>query len=443
MINVFKSFTQIRLEDHKSQAAEADVLAIDENKITSIFIPVVSPNGAGIDFFVKEGDQVSVGTLIGRRKDFYVPIYSSVSGIVKGRVSRYNPLVGRTTEHIEIANDFKKTRAKLLKTISFDSDAKEIIAAIKEAGIVGLGGAGFPAYFKYENSSNIDTVIINGVECEPYLSTDYKLLQYHALDVIKGGELLRLAAQADQAIIVLKKNKTALVEVLKKHLEDFPHMVIRLVQDIYPMGWERALVKRILNRTYNDFPKEAHVIVNNVATAMATAQALLDGEPLTHRTITISGNAITQAVNIRAPIGTPISQIVEEVGGYTTDEVIAFTGGPMTSRPVSDDSYVLQASMNGYTAVKPVSYHSVPCLRCGACNAACPVGIQPIEIKLALDSNNTDRLMKLNVNRCVECGICSYVCPSFIEVADAVIRAKIRVRLQNAKSEIAKKGAVK
>ncbi|HOH68797.1 MAG TPA: 4Fe-4S dicluster domain-containing protein, partial [Bacilli bacterium] len=176
---------------------------------------------------------------------------------------------------------------------------------------------------------------------------------------------------------------------------------------------------------------------------MATAQALLDGEPLTHRTITISGNAITQAVNIRAPIGTPISQIVEEVGGYTTDEVIAFTGGPMTSRPVSDDSYVLQASMNGYTAVKPVSYHSVPCLRCGACNAACPAGIQPIEIKLALDSNNTDRLMKLNVNRCVECGICSYVCPSFIEVADAVIRAKIRVRLQNAKSEIAKKGAVK
>jgi electron transport complex protein RnfC len=99
--------------------------------------------------------------------------------------------------------------------------------------------------------------------------------------------------------------------------------------------------------------------------------------------------------------------------------------------------------MNGYTAIRPVAYHQVPCLRCGACTAACPAGIQPIEIKLALDSNNTDRLIKLNVNRCVECGICSYVCPSFIEVADTVIRAKIRVRLQNAKREIAKRGAVK
>ncbi|NCA96040.1 MAG: 4Fe-4S dicluster domain-containing protein, partial [Methanomicrobia archaeon] len=289
---------------------------------------------------------------------------------------------------------------------------------------------------------NIDTVIINGVECEPYLSTDYKLLQFHALDVIKGSELLRLAAQADKAIIVLKKNKTALVETLKKHLVDFPHVTFMLVNDIYPMGWERLLIKRVLNRTYNALPKEAHVIVNNVATAMATGQALIQGEPLTHRTITVSGNAIKQAVNIQAPIGTPLSLIVEEVGGYTTDEVVSFAGGPMTSRALSDDSYVLQASMNGYTAIKPVSYRQVPCLRCGACTAACPAGIQPIEIKLALDSNNVDRLMKLNVDRCVECGICSYVCPSFIEVADTVIRAKVRVRIQNAKREISKKGAV-
>ena len=120
MINVFRSFAPIRLKDQKSQAAEADVLTMDENKIASIFIPVVSPNGAGIDFFVKEGDCVSVGTLIGRRKDLYVPIFSSISGVVKGRVSKYNPLVGRATEHLEIVNDFKKTRDEPLKTLSFD-----------------------------------------------------------------------------------------------------------------------------------------------------------------------------------------------------------------------------------------------------------------------------------------------------------------------------------
>lgn len=443
MINVFKSLFQIQLEDHKFQALEADILTIDENKIPSIYLPVVSPNGTAIDLFVKEGDQVAVGTLIGRRKDFYIPIFSSISGVVKGRISKYNPIVGRATEHLEIVNDFKKTKAEPLKTVSFDSDYKEIIAAIKEAGIIGLGGAGFPAYFKYENSSNIDTVIINGVECEPYLTTDYKLLQHHALDVIKGSELLRRAAQAEKAIIVLKKNKTALVEILKKHLVDFPFVSIQLVKDMYPMGWERMLVKRVLNRTYNEFTKEAHVIVNNVATAVATVHALIEGEPLTHRMITISGDAIKQPANVLAPIGTPISLLVQEVGGYIADEVISFTGGPMTSKAISDDSYVLQASMNGYTAIKPVTHNSVPCLRCGACTAACPAGIQPIEIKLALDSNNIDRLMKLNVNRCVECGICSYVCPSFIEVTDAAIRAKIRVRMENAKREFAKKGAVK
>ena len=249
MINIFRSFASIRIEGYKSQAVKADVFSVDENKIPFIYIPIVSPNGMEMDIFVKEGDEVLVGTLIGRRKDFYVPIFSSVSGVVKGRVNIYNPLVGRVTEHLEIANDFKKTRAAPLKTVSFDSDYKEIISAIKEAGIVGLGGAGFPTYFKYENSSNIDTVIINGVECEPYLSTDYKLLQNHALDVIKGSELLRLAAQADRAIIVLKKDKTALIEILNKQLEDFPHVTIEFVKDIYPMGWERLLIKRVLKRT--------------------------------------------------------------------------------------------------------------------------------------------------------------------------------------------------
>ena len=443
MINIFRSLASIHIEGNKSQALKADVFSVDENKVPFVYIPITSPNGTEMDIFVKEGDQVLVGTLIGRRKDFYVPVFSSVSGIVKGRASIYNPLAGRATEHLEIANDFKKTRAKPLKIVSFDSDYKDIISAIKEAGIVGLGGAGFPTYFKYENSSNIDTIIINGVECEPYLSTDYKLLQNHALDVIKGSELLRLAAQADKVIIVLKNDKTALVEILSKYLDNFPHASIKFVKDIYPMGWERLLIKRVLKRTYNELPKEAHVIVNNVATAMATAQALIKGEPITHRTITISGNAIKQSVNVRAPIGTPMSHIIQEIGGYTADEVIAFTGGPMTSRAIKDDSYVLQASMNGYTAIKPVFYHQVPCLRCGACTAACPVGIQPIEIKMALDSNNTNRLIKLNANRCVECGICSYVCPSFIEVADAAIRAKGKVRIQNAKREMAKKGSVK
>jgi len=439
IMNIFASLTMRHLDGHKRSTCACDVLTIDEREIPSVFIPIVGPNGADIELFVKEGEEVKAGTVIGRRKDFYVPIFSPISGTVKGKSNRYNPLVGRATPHYEIVNDFKQTPAEPLKTVSFESPREDIVRAIKEAGLVGLGGAGFPTYVKYENVKDIDTLIINGVECEPYLSTDFKVAERYAADVVKGAELFRLAAGAEIGIIAIKVHKTAMKNALTGALADYAHLKLAEVPDAYPMGWERTLIQKLTKRSYDKLPSEAHVLVNNLTTAYAAARALLYGEPLTHRIITLSGNGLKQEANVLIPLGTPMNLIVAKVGGYAQEEVTAFAGGPMSSKAVSDDSFAVQAPMGAYTVIIPTPHQEIACLRCGTCTAVCPANIQPIEIKLALDGDNTDRLLKLDVMRCVECGLCSYVCPSGIEVTEAVRKAKVKVRIALAKAAFAAK----
>ena len=438
-MNIFTSLVMRKLDGHKHGTCQCDVMTLDERQIERVYIPIVGPNGAEIELFLKEGDNVKVGTIIGRRKDFYVPVFSSVSGTIVGKVNRYNPILGRAAAHYEIANDFLMTKEAPLATVSFDSPKEAIVKAIKEAGLVGLGGAGFPTYVKYENAKDIDTLIINGVECEPYLSTDFKVAELYATDVVNGAELFRLASGASRGLIAIKVHKDAMKAALTKALESFPNLKLIEVPDAYPMGWERTLIKKLTGRSYDKLPSEAHVLVNNLTTAYAAARALLFGEPLTHRILTLSGNGLVQEANVLVPLGTPIDQIVKFLGGYAVEEVTAFAGGPMSSKAISDDSFVVQAPMGAFTVIIPTKRKEIACLRCGSCTAACPANIQPIEIKLALDGDNIDRLLKLDVMRCVECGLCSYVCPSGIEVTEAVRKAKVKVRIATAKAAFAKK----
>ncbi len=439
-MNIFTSLVMRKLDGHKHETCHCDVLSIDNAHIKSIFIPLVGPNGADIELAVKEGDIVKAGTLIGRRKDFEVPIYCSISGTIKGRVNRYNPLVGRATPHFEIENDFRNTSEAPLTTVDFGSSKEQLITAIKNAGLVGLGGAGFPTYVKYQNAKDIETLIINGVECEPYLSADYKVAAIYAEDVLKGAELFRLAAGAQQGIIAIKVHKEAMKEALMAHISAFPQLKVVEVPDAYPMGWERTLVKKLTGRSYDKFPSEAHVLVNNLTTAYVASHALLKGEVMTHRIITLSGNGLASNTNVFVPLYTPMNEIVTFIGGYTQEEVTAFAGGPMSSKAVSDDTFVVQPAMGAFTVIIPMKHHEIACLRCGSCTAVCPANLQPIEIKLALDGDNIDRLLKLDVNRCVECGLCSYVCPSGIEVTEAVRKAKVKVRIAQAKAAfVAKK----
>lgn len=438
-MNIFTSLKRQKLESRKEVSCHEGLFVLQDEKVPLVYYSTLSPSGTPLELLVKVGDEVKIGTMLARRKDFYVPVYASVSGVIKGMVKKFDPSVGRDVDHLEIENNFKNETDYRLNKYSFSSSPAELVAGLRESGLVGLGGAGFPTYFKYENSKNIDTLLINGVECEPCLSTDYKMIELHGEEIVKGVELLRLAAQANVAIIAIKVGKKVLEEKINGLIANYPALKLKLVPDAYPMGWERTLIKQVTGRTYDKLPSEAHVIVNNISTAYGACRVLLHGEPLTKRIVTLSGNGLVSEVNILAPLGTPITTLVEVVGGYAKEEVTAFAGGPMSSKALSNDNFVTTLPMGGYTVIAPQTHEENPCLRCGACTSNCPANIQPIEIKLANDSNNTDRLLKLDVMRCIDCGLCSYVCPSKIEVYDAVRKAKLKVRIALAKASNAAK----
>ena len=440
-MNIFSSLVPIKLDGHKSITSQGHVKEVSKHAIQQIFLSIIAPNGVEIELVVNLGDQVQVGTLIGRRKDMYVPFYSPVSGTIAAKVNLYNPVIGRATAHLQIDNDFLYTQGQPLKQYSFESSQLELIQGIKEAGITGLGGAGFPTYLKYEGAIGkpVDLVIINAVECEPYLSTDYQAAQLYAEEVMEGAELLRLAAHAKFAIIAFKNTKMAIKEALLPLLERYPHIKIKTVPDAYPMGWESTLVRQLTGRSYETLPIEAKCIVNNISTAIHVARALLHGQPILERIVTVSGEGIKNPSNIKAPLGTLMSKLVEDLGGYTLDEATAFLGGPMSAKAIIDDKFALQPHFGAYTVLPPQENSEEPCLRCGACSAACPAFLQPIEIKNALDANNTARLLKLDAMKCVECGLCSYVCPSKIEVTEAVRKSKVKVRIAMAKAAMLKK----
>ncbi|MEN9819581.1 MAG: hypothetical protein RL379_359 [Bacillota bacterium] len=435
-LNIFTALKPLHIDGRKETSAHAPILELPEQAKQLIYIPLVGPNGVDIDLKVTLGETILMGQIIGIRKDMYVPFFSSVSGKIIDKTDKYHPIVGRAVPHFVIENDHQYKQQYTLKPLSNLPTRDQIIHQIKEGGLTGLGGSGFPTYFKYQSAKDVEYVLINGVECEPYLSTDYQAAQLYAEEVIKGSEFFRIAANAQKVIIAFKQTKVAIKEALEPFLKDFPNIEIRSVPDVYPMGWERTLVRTVLHREYDKFPLEAKVIVSNLTSAIALHQLVVFGKPITERILTLSGAGLHQDVNVKVPVGMLMSDVVKSVGGYAMDSVTAFIGGPMSAKAVKDDQFSVQPHFGGFTVLAPISSQEETCLRCGACTSNCPANLQPIEIKLALDSQNTARLLKLDAMKCVECGICTYVCPSKIEVTEAVRLGKTKTRIELAKQVV-------
>jgi Na+-translocating ferredoxin:NAD+ oxidoreductase subunit C len=435
-MNIFTALKPLHIDGRKERSAHNPILDIPFEFKKLMYVPLVGPNGVDIDLKSKIGDHVLVGQVLGVRKDMDVPFFSSVSGTIVKKENKYHPIVGRPVPHYVIENDGKDQQAFTIKPLSMDATKDQIVNQMKIGGLTGLGGSGFPTYFKYQSVKDVEYILINGVECEPYLSTDYLAAKNYAEEVLKGSELFRIAAGADKVIIAFKSTKVAIKEALQPFLSQYPHIAVRSVPDIYPMGWERTLVKTVLNRDYDKFPVEANVIVSNITSAIALHNLVLLGQPVTERILTLSGAGLHQEVNVRVPVGMLMSDVVKAIGGYAMDSVTAFIGGPMSAKAVKDDQFAVQPHFGGYTVLAPIASQEEACLRCGACTSNCPANLQPIEIKLALDSNNNARLLKLDAMKCVECGICTYVCPSKIEVTEAVRQGKAKTRIELAKQMV-------
>ena len=438
-MGIFSSRGKRHLDGHKGLTHHDEIIDI-RGSVKNIYIPIVLPNRKEIELMVKEGDSVKVGTRIGTRNDFYVPIYSPISGVVKGTVSRFDAINGRPVNHLVIENDFKYTKEEsALQVVTLKSSQEEIFAAIKEAGLVGLGGAGFPTYIKYGKPEGIHSLLVNAVECEPYLTTDYHAIKNDAEYLLKGAQLLVKALGADQAIIAFKVHKEDMKDKILGLLPNYENVKIVEVPDAYPMGWERTLVRQVFKKEYNALPSEVGVVVNNAQTVISLGHALLDGEPLHHRLVTVSGDGIVSPNNVICPIYTPANEVIEACGGYVDADINLIPGGPMCGKAVVKDEFALVPQMGALTVLKAVKYEQQACLRCGECTMNCPSGLQPVEIQIAVKKGDVERMLALKAKSCVECGMCSYVCPSHIDVVENMRKAKLQIRVKETKDALAKK----
>lgn len=390
-----------------------------------VFIPLFASHSAKFDLLVKEGDHVCVGTKIAECNDrMYVPIYSSVSGTVKG-VKKIMHMTLKPLDHIVIENDGKMEVEQSFTTLDYQSASREeLVEFMKQAGIVGQGGAGFPTYVKYQGAKDVKKLIIDAVECEPFITADHKMLEEHLEEIITGVLAMRKIAQAEEAVIAIKKTHADMVKKVEAAVANVNGVSVVAVPDVYPMGWERVLVRQIMKKEYEKLPSEVGAIVNNVTTAYAFACALQKGMGIVDCTLTISGDGVKNPVNVHCPIGVPASEIIEACGGYVGEDVKLIAGGPMMGKTIVNDQFVVERHMNAITVLVTKVYESVACLRCGQCSDICPAGLQPVRIAQAEKTKDKATMEKLCAMDCIECGLCTYICPSRLDVTENVRKAK-------------------
>ena len=391
-----------------------------------VYIPLVAGRTLDFDILVEEGDTVSVGTKLAETKSgFYVPIYSSVSGTYKGIVKRMHNSM-RPQNHMVIECNFKQTKVQSFAPLDWQSATRqECVDFVKN-----VGGAGFPTYVKYMKPDGVDYVLINAVECEPYITADYRSVMDDAKDLVTGAKIMKKMAEAKMVYICIKESHPDLIEKVKSVLTDAAGVEVRPVPDVYPMGWERVLVREVLHKEYGGLPAEAGAIIGNASTAIAIAKAFEKGEAITQKNLTVSGECVKDPHNVCVPVGMPVSEIIEACGGYAQDTVRLISGGPMMGKTIVNDMFVVDRAMNALTVLPAANDDAIACLRCGKCSDHCPSGLQPVRITAALKANDVDEMSKRGVMSCIECGMCTYICPSHIDVTENVRKAKRIVMLK-------------
>ncbi len=409
------------IKGYKELTLDNEILKLDPNLVKEAYFPI--NDKANTKILVSVGDRVLAGQKIAEiNGKYYVPIYSSISGIVRDNVKKLNSF-NKTAEHLVVENDFLYEKMTY-PTVSLDSTKEEIVAFIKEMGITGQGGGGFPMYVKYENYS-VDTVLLNAVECEPYITADNRMIKEHLKELKLGAKALIKAANAKNLIIAIKAKFTNVIAELNDFFKDEANISVRTVGDYYPMGYEKSLIENLFKKTYDRIPHEIGIVVSNVTSAIALGKSMLSGLPIIEKLVTVSGDGINKPHNVIAPVGTLVKDLFELCGGIKYDTIQILIGGPMMGTSVLKDDVALSAHTNAVTIMEFKQYESSPCLRCSRCVDFCPIGLQPCNINLAAAAKNKERVIKLRAFDCTECGTCSFVCPSHLEVCEGIKKAKV------------------
>ena len=394
----------------------------------TLVYPLSQHIGAMAKPLVKAGDRVLVGQKIAEKGGFIsANIHSSVSGTVKA-IEKRLVATGGMVDSIIVENDGMYEEATPIFSGNPDELSKdEIIKIIEEAGIVGMGGAGFPTNVKLspKNADIIDSIIVNGAECEPYLTSDYRRMVEQTDKLVKGLKIVLKIFPDAKGYFGIEDNKPEAIEALLKATENEDRIEVVPLKTKYPQGGERSMIYAVIGRKINSkmLPADVGCIVHNVDTIYAIYNAVYNGKPLIERIVTITGDAVSTPKNFQVRIGTSFRELIDAAGGFTTEPEKIISGGPMMGFSFFNiDVPVVKGSSSLLAFIKDDVSHEEPsaCIRCGRCAAACPEHLLPMKLAALAGQNEPEEFKKLGGMECVECGCCSYVCPAKRQVTQSV-----------------------
>ena len=414
-----------------------------ENKLTAskpikglavpkvVYVPISQHIGIPAEIVVDRKDKVQIGQVIAKSGGF---VSSNIHAPVSGTVTKLDKIVdtsGYKKQCIVIRTDgkdesnFKEVEYPLKKEITLTPE--EIIKRISKFGIVGLGGATFPSHVKLnvKSDNKLDCLIINGVECEPYLTADHRLMLEKAEEILVGIQILMHALHVDRAIIGIENNKKDAIATFKKLASKESGIKIAALKVKYPQGSEKQLVRALLKREVpkNGLPLDVGVVVHNVGTIFAIYQAVQHNRPLMERVVTVTGKKLEQPSNFWVKIGTPISDLIDEVGGVPEGTRKIVSGGPMMGKAIKNTDVPVTKGTSGILLIsEEEASRGEPknCIRCGECVDVCPMGLEPHLLMNLSEKGMFEKAVQEDIQTCIECGSCSYVCPSHRPLLDYI-----------------------
>lgn len=421
--------------DKKELSANVPLQKLEKPK--HVIIPMSQHIGNPCSPLVAVGDVVKKGQKIGDGEGMCVPVHASVSGKVVAIEPRRHPR-GEMVLSVVIENDFQNTLDNTMTAYEDYSGLSEeaIIAIIREAGIVGMGGATFATSIKAAVEAEIDVLIANACECEPYITADDMLLRTNPEQVIAGMKIIAQVVNPKRMVLAIEENKKEAIKVLKALLEKEDKIELRVLPTRYPQGAERQLVQAITGREIvpGQLPATVGCVVFNVATYEATYRAVCLGKPITGRIVTVTGEAVKNPGNFMVPMGMPMKELIQAAGGLTEDVWKVINGGPMMGLAQAD----LEASViKGTNAILCLSQaqngesKDQICIRCGKCLSVCPTRLQPLYMYAYAKKQDLEGLKRVRVMDCIECGSCAYECPGKLPLVEQFRLGKKIVREGN------------
>ncbi len=434
---MMKTFKKGGVHPH-AEKLTADVAVAELPAPAEIALPLSQCIGAPARPLVKAGDEVEAGQMVAEAGGFVsAPVHSPVAGKVK-KIDKVRNPQGLWQDAIIITVDAEKASEAPQPRTQAEVDAlepSEIVGIIGEAGVVGLGGATFPTRVKLTPPEGkvADLIVINGAECEPYLTCDDLLMRSNAREIILGTRLLMRSVGVKEAVIGIEENKPEAIEAMRNASMNYTDIDVVELKKKYPQGGEKQLIQALTGREVpmGGLPVDVGCIVDNVATAYAVYQAVYERRPLTRRIVTVTGPGLSNPGNFLVPFGTPLTALIEAAGGLPEDTGKIIAGGPMMGRAVSDLDSPSTKGLSGIVVLprsqserKPEG----PCLRCAKCVAACPMGLEPYLLMLLAKRGDWETAQARQVMGCIECGCCSFTCPSNRPILDYIKLTKMNLR---------------